>query len=1180
MGLLSLGLPFARAEKTLPDGTPVYLIDASVEGSDVPYECSPIFISDFRSGSEAFASFQELNDYLAGHSKYGTSNTTKVIVYVNPGTYGAANINVPNLEFRGANAYCGWEKTVENKVQKVTMTRGEESIINGVITVGASNGVSNMTFNGFKITGAGQIMVKNGFTAIPQSGFKFLYNYVTASTLKSNSAVSPVVKVGSDNGDTSTDETAGGAYNLCLADRHRRYFDIEVAHNRFEGVGSTTGLTGSNYPIFVGLFNSYNVLIHDNCFDGGGTSIQMQAAQENLNITNNRFVNVGNNTNGGYCVLVDHSAHSNFTNLNIESNEFLGCQGYSGIKALVRLDQGTAAVVTPVNMKLNLRYNIITGKTEKASTTIVAGSDGYEQRGENVIFYCDKVTGDKEQLIDFDIADNHSDNRFYKICNVKLRDGLGARDVYTSNYGCFTLSRHDKATYCYSMFNSRSYHTTIASEEEAAAADEAAVADKPNRTYEVDASRHLERKSLSSGTVMQSFDIDALTADIYTSQVANDEFAASFRTTHGLTDDYLVLDLNRLDCTTKATTGHAGGSHVYSTELETMRISKAGQGLKLSLVRDLSGELYLITGADGRPIGLNPKNGVNLTSDISGNYVALFKWKSGGELVLDPNAPPADVIFVKHPEATGTDDYLDTYATVDEVNRYICFASLEYDATEAKTNRTYCFYDLDEFLKKYVNGSSTEKLRLLKKLSFKEGSRETARNADDVYNDDGFETWPVQSFAIMGDYLFVLEGNGSNSETHPIVWINGKAWKAWAEVNTSQIMLTTINWRTGVLFKRERILEPIIGTGKAATSKDNGVTRINSMARAEGTDGTVTYSPGESTYVISSYTKPEGITIRPNVFGHVDFYLGVAMGDGGARTANFYKYFIDRVVRDGVVKGSDYWPYTRHMDEGVNCIDDNHELVTDPLKTTGWLYPGVYMKMDGFAKDENGDVGTGFYDVANNSTPSNSQILLEWGIKNAAATHDADKEYRVRADSKQGLHFEAWDVDHQPELTLGLAKNRNVATKSEFYSGVKYNHCYSYGAWTATVIGTHGHLFSAEIEDNDRFTGDITTTTSDSEAQYINVKVKFNGYAAPVETDPRNFYALLRLSAPGANDMVIPLRAHTRNIPTGVANLTDGNKDYPVEWYNIQGMRVDEENLVPGIYIRRQGSDVKKVYIQ
>lgn len=48
---------------------------------------------------------------------------------------------------------------------------------------------------------------------------------------------------------------------------------------------------------------------------------------------------------------------------------------------------------------------------------------------------------------------------------------------------------------------------------------------------------------------------------------------------------------------------------------------------------------------------------------------------------------------------------------------------------------------------------------------------------------------------------------------------------------------------------------------------------------------------------------------------------------------------------------------------------------------------------------------------------------------------------------------------------------------------------------------------------------------------------------------------------------------------TGVANVKS-TEEAPVEWFNLQGLRVDGDHLTPGIYIRRQGKVTKKVLIR
>ena len=46
---------------------------------------------------------------------------------------------------------------------------------------------------------------------------------------------------------------------------------------------------------------------------------------------------------------------------------------------------------------------------------------------------------------------------------------------------------------------------------------------------------------------------------------------------------------------------------------------------------------------------------------------------------------------------------------------------------------------------------------------------------------------------------------------------------------------------------------------------------------------------------------------------------------------------------------------------------------------------------------------------------------------------------------------------------------------------------------------------------------------------------------------------------------------------TGIENIGISDSDAPVEYFNLQGMRVDKPSR--GIYIRRQGSSTSKVIL-
>lgn len=49
---------------------------------------------------------------------------------------------------------------------------------------------------------------------------------------------------------------------------------------------------------------------------------------------------------------------------------------------------------------------------------------------------------------------------------------------------------------------------------------------------------------------------------------------------------------------------------------------------------------------------------------------------------------------------------------------------------------------------------------------------------------------------------------------------------------------------------------------------------------------------------------------------------------------------------------------------------------------------------------------------------------------------------------------------------------------------------------------------------------------------------------------------------------------------SGITNITVDNSNAPVEFYNLQGIRVNGDNLTPGIYVRRQGSAVSKILVK
>ena len=57
---------------------------------------------------------------------------------------------------------------------------------------------------------------------------------------------------------------------------------------------------------------------------------------------------------------------------------------------------------------------------------------------------------------------------------------------------------------------------------------------------------------------------------------------------------------------------------------------------------------------------------------------------------------------------------------------------------------------------------------------------------------------------------------------------------------------------------------------------------------------------------------------------------------------------------------------------------------------------------------------------------------------------------------------------------------------------------------------------------------------------------------------------------------------YTSGKSTGIEDVIveESAEDAPVEFYNLNGIRVSGENLAPGLYIRRQGNKATKVLVR
>lgn len=651
----------------------------------------------FITSKTAFPNFEALFN-----STYFKPNST---IYVDSGTYSEdITINAEGLTILGNNAFIDW-----------TTSRKDESEITGTINIKTSN----VTINGFKFTENGRVQSISATNANPLSGIKILYNYFTKSTLKRGTH-NAVVKLG----EMITNADVNNVSSQC------RYKDCEVSHNHFEG-------DATHYPNCIGIGGAFGTTtILDNYFYDGGTSIYMANAQGSLNIKHNVFKNVGKTTysapdgglNGDFCIAIYRSAFANSTTANIIANEFDGCYGQSSVYPLIRIFHGSGTnVVNPVNYRVNINEN-----TFKNKKTVYPNAS-HKLAGQNFLLYHDDDTG-KE--VKFNLSNNHYDNRFYMLAWVTLDDGQGMKKIYADQF-------------------SRFYQACITDKDENDNTIPSKMSSWTSSLTGTDVANHVIGLALDDVTVLQSFDIDPLTGDLYFSQMMPTARNNSYNNLYGLPSNHDGIVITRVPCT-----GKNGYTYTYSSNVESMEIGYGGHGTNICTVRDKNGELWVWGGGNA---SINDNNDKSATT-------ARFKFQKNTDLNLNVSSDTEKIkIF-------NVGDAGNEYPACDETSRLLCVYTTTTDV------HTYSIYDLDDALE----GKQT----LLKRVNLNVGDYARPK----ITNDKGYATWYIQGFDINGDHLYIYEGTpkgeeGNINETDPT------------------IVLTCYNWRTNTYVYRAMIYD-------------------------------------------------------------------------------------------------------------------------------------------------------------------------------------------------------------------------------------------------------------------------------------------------------------------------------------------------------------------------------------
>lgn len=425
-----------------------YLVssEATTDSAKISYKGAEYVV-----GVDAFASFAA----LLNASPEANSN-----VYVAPGTYSEAiTINVNGLKFLGNNAYC--ESRSKNR-------NTAESIITGRWTIAANN----IVVNGFTLKGGGQMYEWNARNSKAISGFKFLYNIVTTSTVAKSSEYG-VLQFGH----------YAAASEMQNAQWQNRYQNFEVKHNTFSGSAQNK----ANFVSISGAFGTTS--IEDNTFTDGGTSIYLNNSNGTMNIKSNTFKNVGDtsrvaqgSTYGEFCISMRYCCKT-ASNIYIQNNVFTNCQGQGSMYCLIRFFNGDKSntIMPLATSNIYMNYNIFSKKPLHSS------------RDYNYVYYSnDEYTG---KALTMDCRFNEYDNSELCVGTVYLPDETTAGRVFASSMGEFNFASSAGTT---ADYFASPCGTTIKSQ------------------------------TMKSTRVCQSFDIDETTDDMYFLQIDPNNEAAGY----------------------------------------------------------------------------------------------------------------------------------------------------------------------------------------------------------------------------------------------------------------------------------------------------------------------------------------------------------------------------------------------------------------------------------------------------------------------------------------------------------------------------------------------------------------------------------------------------------------------------------------------------------------------------
>lgn len=798
-------------------------------------------------------------------------------VYFGPDVnIGNITIETSDINLYGNNKDClGWSGTATDG--KSSQTRLKETTVTGRITI--NGGVSNVTIAGFYFTGEGQVFADGG----NNSNIQVLNNVIGGMTATNEMAVTGKKANSAGKENNFAVFYFGKAYrnDYKNAAGYNRYRDITIAHNDFRGRDI------DNEADWIQVAGSCgNLHIHDNHFLFGGNGVNVFNATGTVNILHNRFDKVGNgkvygSTTGSFAVRlftmgVDMGVDQKYpVDVYVRHNYFDGCQGQGSKFSIIRVyNHDGTNYINPKWAKFYINHNYFLNKTQfkNESSTETDGTKlnlgGEVAYDHYYAFYSDIVTlaDGKKDAATVDWRFNrfdHSEMEFAFLISPWDRERVSADKLFPGRYyaslsGVFEHTTHEyetgdnqsTGTQCDFYGQKHKDGTYFGGKVQVKSVTDA------NRDYIGTRAPHKSKwRAGLATTVVQSFDRDDETGDLYFIQVRNGDY--------GKTDSYGVqsncqkpLVLTKWD--------------VKNRTSSYMLLDYAGHGSNMCVYRYKDQVYIMLGGNQADATSSNPRH-IIIFPFVASNYNIDLR---GEKFTLDKEYKivyknPSIPIGTKAPNGQTVQSFV--YPSIDHSN------NLYVERQRTAGGDYFTVYEAsDVFNCLYLNGGNTQPKIIgrcyIAAGAEKIGSTSTSgtRPALNTY-DQGFKTWDDQGFTIAGDYIYTFEGNGDDNDTKPNLHlgVNGNAGDKDGAVQ----LINCINWRNGTFMYRRNI------------NKHSTYTTANANPAAADGTGKVLDGPA-----IKSAGEPEGIKVFRDATGRAQLIIGVVAGGSADRDYNLYAY--------------------------------------------------------------------------------------------------------------------------------------------------------------------------------------------------------------------------------------------------------------------------------------------------